>query len=222
MLNIAIDGFSGAGKSTITGEIAKRLNIKRFDTGAIYRALACEYLAQKLPQPNEEVVEKFVKDIDVVVTFENEIQHVIVNKHDWTSDLRKEEIGYFSSVISPYPVLRQKVLTIQRHFASQNDCIMEGRDIGSVVLPHADVKFFLTASLEVRTIRRKEQLEKMGQTADYDEIYKNLKERDNHDLTREVAPLKKVEDAVEIDASNLTIEQVVDKCIKIIEDKTKR
>lgn len=219
MLNIALDGYSGAGKSTIADEISKRLNIKKFNTGAIYRALACEYLAQNLPEPTQAIIENFIKDVKVEVFFREGKQYVIVNGHDYTDDLRKEEIGLYSSLISPYPVLREKVLFLQRDFALKNDCIMEGRDIGSVVLPNAKFKFFLTASCEVRAERRVKQLEEMGIKADYQEILREMKERDNNDLTRKVAPLVKVEDAIEIDSTSLSINEVVDKCVKIIKQE---
>lgn len=220
MLNIAIDGFSGAGKSTIAGELAKRLNIKKFDTGAIYRGIACEYLKQGLPLPTTQLVDKFVEDLNVSVFFEGDVQHIVVNGEDYTKHLREEQISKFSAVISPFPKVRAKVLELQREFAKNNDCVMEGRDIGSVVLPNASVKFFFTASVEVRAKRRLAQLEEMGLQGDFQDICENLKERDYRDLTREIAPLKKVEDAFEIDGSDISIDEVVKKCINIICKKT--
>ena len=220
MLNIAIDGFSGAGKSTVADQIAEKLNIKKFDTGAMYRGLACEHLAQSLPEPNEQIIENFISSVSVESFFEGNKQHVVVNGTDYTQHLREEKIGYYSSLISPFPHLRQKVLSIQRTFASQNDCVMEGRDIGSVVLPNASVKFFLTASLEKRTQRRLKQLQEMGLDGNYEEIYASLKVRDQNDLSRKIAPLIKVDDAIEIDASEKTIDEVVDECLKIIYEKT--
>lgn len=220
MLNIAIDGYSGAGKSSVADKIAQRLNIKKFDTGAIYRGLACEYLAQSLQEPNEQIIEKFISSVKVEIFFEGDKQHVVVNGTDYTPHLREEKISYFSSIISPFPHLREKVLSLQRAFASANDCVMEGRDIGSVVLPDASVKFFLTASLEKRTQRRLKQLKEMGIDESYEEVYASLKARDLNDLSRKVAPLVKVADAFEIDASDKTVEEVVEECLRIIHEKT--
>lgn len=221
MLNIAIDGFSGAGKSTIAGELAKRLNIKKFDTGAIYRGIACEYLEQGLDEPNENIIDKFVEDLKVQIFFEDNVQHVVINGKDYTKNLREERISRFSAVVSPFPKVRAKVLELQRDFAKHNDCVMEGRDIGSVVLPDANVKFFFTASVEVRAERRLAQLRQMGLDGDFQEICDNLKERDYRDVTRKVAPLVKMPDAVEIDGGQATIDEIVDKCIKIVKEKYK-
>lgn len=222
MLNIAIDGYSGAGKSTLASMLAKRLHIKKFDTGAIYRGLAGAYLERNLPQPNEEIINEFIKDIEIEVFFEGECQHVVVNGRDYTSILREERISKYSSLVSPFPKLRDRVLMLQRDFAKNNDCVMEGRDIASVVLPNADVKFFLTCSLEVRAKRRLEQLKEMGLDGDYNEIYKNLEIRDHNDLTRKVAPLVKVEDAVLIDGSFISLDEMLEECLNIICQKTGR
>lgn len=222
MLNIAIDGVSGAGKSTIAEAIAKTLNIKKFDTGAIYRGFACEYLSQNLPNPTNEIMDKFVQSSSVEIFFEDTKQHVVINGKDYTNSLREEKISYYSSIISPFPVLREKVLDLQRKFARENDCVMEGRDIGSIVLPNANVKFYLTASVNVRAQRRLKQLQESGMAGDYEEILNKLKDRDYNDLTRKIAPLKKMPDAIEIDGSELTIEQVVEKCLNIIRLKIEK
>lgn len=219
MLNIAIDGFSGAGKSTIAGIIAKKLGIKKFDTGAIYRGVACEYLKQGLPEPTNERIDKFVESLNIEIFFDGEVQHVVVNGEDFTKNLREEKISQFTAVISPYPKIRAKVLDLQRAFARENDCVMEGRDIGSIVLPNANVKFFFTASVEVRAERRLAQLKQMGLEGDFQDICENLRIRDFKDTTRAVAPLIKVDDAVEIDGSNMSIDEIVDKCIRIVNEK---
>lgn len=219
MLNIALDGFSGAGKSVVSERIAEKLNIKKFDTGAVYRGLACEYISQNLPYPNEKIIDEFIKDIKIEIFFEEKVQHVVVNGKDYTEKLREESVGQFSSIISQFASLRQSVLKLQRDFALKNDCIMEGRDIGSVVLPNANVKIFLTASLEIRALRRMEQLRISGVNEKYQDILENLLKRDHNDLTRKVAPLIKVDDAIEIDGSNLSLDEVVAECIKIINEK---
>lgn len=221
MLNIAIDGFSGAGKSTIAKELAKRLNIKNFNTGALYRGIACEYLRQGLDEPNEEIVDKFANDLKIQVFFEDDFQHTVVNGRDYTKYLREEKISRFSAIISPFPKVRKKVLELQREFAGQNDCVMEGRDIGSVVLPNANVKFFFTASVEVRAERRLAQLKEMGLSGNFQEICDNLKERDYRDVSRKIAPLVKMPDAVEIDGSDMTIDEIIDKCIKVVRERIK-
>lgn len=219
MLNIALDGFSGAGKSVVSERIAEKLNIKKFDTGAVYRGLACEYISQNLPYPNEKIIDEFIKDIKIEIFFEEKVQHVVVNGKDYTKKLREESVGQFSSIISQFASLRQSVLKLQRDFALKNDCIMEGRDIGSVVLPKANVKIFLTASLEIRALRRMEQLRTSGVNEKYQDILENLLKRDHNDLTRKVAPLIKVDDAIEVDGSNLSLDEVVAECIKIVNEK---
>ena len=219
MLNIAIDGHVASGKSVVAKEIAKRLNIKVLDTGAIYRGLACEFKEKGLGEPNEKVVSEFIKDVDVAVEFIDEQQHVIVNKTDYTPYLRLEEISTLSSKISPYPALRGKVLEIQRAFAKENDCVMEGRDIGTDVLPNADVKIFITASAEVRARRRYEQV-KDGSVS-FEKVLADLIERDYKDEHRTVAPLKPAQDSIILDTSNMTLDEVIERCISIIEGKRK-
>lgn len=219
MLNIAIDGHVASGKSVVAKAIAKRLNIKVLDTGAIYRGLACEFKEKGLSEPNEKVVSEFIKDVDVAVEFIDEQQHVIVNKTDYTPYLRSEEISTLSSKISPYPALRGKVLEIQRAFAKENDCVMEGRDIGTDVLPNADIKLFITANAEVRARRRYEQVGDGSVT--FEKVLADLIERDYKDEHRSVAPLKPAQDSIILDTSNMTLEEVIEKCISIIKDKTK-
>lgn len=219
MLNIAIDGHVASGKSVVAKAIAQKLNIKVLDTGAIYRGLACEYKEEGFDEPNLEKVTKFIKDVSVKVEFIDGKQHVIVNDKDYTPYLRLEEISTLSSKISPYPILREKVLEIQRAFASANDCVMEGRDIGTDVLPNAQVKLFITASAEVRAWRRYEQVK--DKSVSFEKVLADLKERDYKDEHREVAPLKPAEDSIILDTSDMTLQEVIEKCISIIKDKTK-
>ena len=217
MINIAIDGHVASGKSTIAHEIAKRLKFKVLDTGAIYRGIACAYKESGLGEITQENIEKFIFETVVRVCFINEEQHVFVNNKDYTPLLRLEETSRLSSEISPYPVLREKVMQIQRDFARQFDCVIEGRDIGSEVLPNAQVKFFITASEDVRAKRRFEQLDK--NLATYQQILEDLRARDYKDENRAVAPLRKVEDSIVIDTSKMTLNETIDRCIDIIKQK---
>lgn len=217
MINIAIDGHVGSGKSTLAKGIAQKLNYHVLDTGAIYRGLACAYKDKGYREINDENINNFIKNIKVNVVFEKDIQKVLVDDVDYTPFLRTEETSTLASKISPFQVLRSKVLIIQRDFASKYNCIIEGRDIGTVVLPNADVKFFVTAKEEVRAMRRYEQLK--DKSLSYEEILKDLKERDYKDEHRVIAPLKIAEDSILLDTSNMTLEQTIDKCVNIIEQK---
>ena len=217
MLNITIDGKAGCGKSTLADELSKRLNIKKFNTGAVYRAIACEYLKRyESKNPNEEIINEFVKNLDIKVVFDNNVQKVIVNDEDYTPFLREERISNFVAKVSPYDIVRQKVREIQREFAKSNDCIMEGRDIGSVVLTNAKIKLFITASNEVRAQRRVNQLKEQNVKVDYDEILKEINDRDYQDVHREHGALLPAKDAIIIDNSNETLEQTIDRCLDII------
>lgn len=216
MINIAIDGHSGSGKSSVAMLLAQKLGFKVLDTGAIYRGMACEFDSQGL-KVEEQVVEQFAENLKIEVFFKEGVQHVSVNGTDWTSHLRGVKISALSSQISPFPILRDKVTIIQRKFAKENNCILEGRDIGNVVLPNADVKLFITASVEERARRRLLQLSDNKES--YEEILENLKLRDYRDEHREVAPLKAASDAIVIDTTNLNLEETVEKCYQIIKDK---
>ena len=220
MFNIAIDGHAGSGKSTIAKEIAKKLKIKLLDTGAIYRGLACAFLESKYKELNLENVSKFAANVIVKIDFEGDKQLVFVNGKDYTPFLRKEEISLMASKISAYPQIRNKMLDIQRDFAFGNDCVMEGRDIGTVVIPHAKVKIFITADVKIRAKRRYEQLQDKSNTT-LEQVLKDLRDRDFNDENRETAPLKPAKDSIILDNSNLNIEQTVDKCIEIIKEETK-
>ena len=217
MINIAIDGHVGSGKSSLAKGIAQKLNYHVLDTGAIYRGLACAYKDKGYREINDENINNFIKNIKVNVVFEKDIQKVLVDDVDYTPFLRTEETSTLASKISPFEELRSKVLKIQRDFANKYNCIIEGRDIGTVVLPNADVKFFVTAKEEVRAMRRYEQLK--DKSLSYEEILKDLRERDYKDEHRVVAPLKIAEDSILLDTSNMTLEQTIDKCVNIIEQK---
>ena len=221
MISIAVDGPSGSGKGALSDGIAKKLNLIHLDTGAIFRGIAVGFIKANFHDPNEKEISDLLPTISVLVIFENGKQNIILNGENVTSILRTEDVSRLSSKLSANGLVREKYLSIVQNFASQNDCIIDGRDITSVVLPNADVKFYLTASEEVRAQRRyKENVEK-NIPCTYEEVYQNLKERDYRDSHRDIAPLKIVEDAVIVDSSNLSIEETVNYCLEIIEQKTK-
>lgn len=222
MLNIAIDGHVGSGKSTLSKGLAKRLNLRVLDTGAIYRGIACRFKAEGLENHIDEgTINKFVEKLKVQVEFDGDLQRVIVDGVDYTPWLRKEETSVLTSKISPFPKIRDKVLDIQRDFAKKYDCVIEGRDIGTVVLPNADVKFFITASEKVRAQRRYDQIKNLPDSPSYDEILKDLRMRDYQDEHRKIAPLKPAEDSIIMDTSEMTLEQTIEKCVQIIQETRK-
>lgn len=222
MFSVTIDGKAGCGKSTLADELSKRLNLKKFNTGAVYRGITCEYFKQFGTQkPNEEIINKFVKNLNVKVVFNGNSQEVIVNNTNYTSRLRDEEVSNFVAFVSPYDIVREKVREIQRDFAKNYDCIMEGRDIGTVVLPNAQCKLFVTASNEVRAQRRLAQLENDPNKPTFEELLKELVERDYKDEHREHGAMLPAEDGIIIDNSNETLEQTINRCLKIIEEKRK-
>ncbi len=217
MINIAIDGTVGSGKSTLARGIADRLGFHVLDTGAIYRALACSFRDEKHNKIDEQEVEEFIKDKNIEVFFVGKNQHVSVNAIDYTNMLREEEISNLASQISPNPVLREKVRELQQEFAKKYDCIIEGRDIATDVLPNADFKFFLTAKPEIRAMRRYQQSQEKN--ISYGEVLKDLKERDYRDEHRMIAPLKPAKDSIIVDNSQMTLEQTIEYCLNIINKK---
>lgn len=221
MINIAIDGHVGSGKSTLAKGLAKRLGFNIFDTGAIYRGLACEYMKRNLGEPNQKIIEEFIKTVEIKVDFVGDVEHVYVNDFDYTPYLRLEETSVMAGKVSPYPVLRAKVLNLQRDFAKMHNVVMEGRDIGTHVLPNADYKFFVTASEDVRAERRFDQIKDKPNAPTYQEILKDLRERDYRDEHREASPLKPAEDSVIIDSSNQTLDETIEQCLRVINNKEK-
>ena len=207
--NIAIDGPAGAGKSTIAKLVAKEKGYIYVDTGAMYRGLAIHFLDKGIqPQETEKVIEA-CKDAEVTIAYEDAVQHVYLNGKDISSRLRNEEVGNMASVTSAIPEVRKKLLELQQNLAKTQNVIMDGRDIGTCVLPHADVKVYLTASVETRAKRRYQELQEKGEDCNLEEIAHNIEERDRRDMTREIAPLKQAEDAVLVDSSDMTIAEVV-------------
>lgn len=216
MLNIAIDGYAGSGKSVLAKELAVKLGIKRLDTGAIYRGIACVSRDNGVDVKNEKELQNFVKDLQIQIEFKNDNQFVIINEKDYTPFLREEEISMLSSIVSQYGFVREKVLRLQRRFASENDCIVEGRDIGTCVLPNANYKFFVTADLEIRAKRRFDQMKEKGINESYETILSDLQERDYKDIHRKLSPLKKADDAIVVDNGKMNIEQTVNYCLSFI------
>lgn len=211
--SIAIDGPAGAGKSTIAKAVAKSLGYYYVDTGALYRGLAFGLMQKGVPFADEKAVEKEILNVDVELLYENGVQKVFCNGKDCSALIRTSEIGEGASVISQYASVREKLLDLQRNVARQHSCVMDGRDIGSVVLPHANKKFYLTASPEVRARRRTLEFREKGEPANYENILEEVKKRDERDMNRAVAPLKQVEEAIFIDSSDLNIEEVVDRIL---------
>ena len=207
--NVAIDGPAGAGKSTIAKLVAKEKGYIYVDTGAMYRGLAIHFLDKGIqPQETEKVIEA-CKDAEVTIAYEDAVQHVYLNGKDISSRLRNEEVGNMASVTSAIPEVRKKLLELQQNLAKTQNAIMDGRDIGTCVLPHADVKVYLTASVETRAKRRYQELQEKGEDCNLEEIAHDIEERDRRDMTREIAPLKQAEDAVLVDSSDMTIAEVV-------------
>lgn len=207
--NIAIDGPAGAGKSTIAKQLAKELNFIYVDTGALYRALAYAFLQNNVPIDQEQAVEAVCEELSVRLAYVDGKQRVLLNEEDITDYLRQEEVGNAASITSVYPAVRAKLLSIQQEIAKQENVIMDGRDIGTCVLPNAQCKIYLTASVDTRAERRYKELIERGETADMEVIKKDITERDERDMNREIAPLKQAEDAVLVDSSDMSIEEVV-------------
>lgn len=207
--NIAIDGPAGAGKSTIAKLVAKELGFIYVDTGAMYRGLAVHFLKKGIVPGEVEKIEAACEDAKVELGYENGVQQVYLNGENITSQLREEAVGNMASVSSAVPAVRAKLLDLQRNLAKEKDVVMDGRDIGTNVLPNADVKVYLTASVECRAMRRFKELEEKGEACDFEQIRQDIQERDERDMTREIAPLKQAEDATLIDSSEMEIDDVV-------------
>ena len=208
--NVAIDGPAGAGKSTIAKLVAKEKGYIYVDTGAMYRALAIHFLEKKVSAEETDQVVAACKDAEVTIVYEEGVQQVYLNGKNVTGQLRTEEVGNMASKTSAIPEVRAKLLELQRGLARSSAVIMDGRDIGTNILPDADVKIYLTASVETRAKRRFDELTERGELCDLEEIKKDIRERDTRDMNREIAPLKQAEDAILVDSSNMGISEVVD------------
>lgn len=215
--NIAIDGPAGAGKSTIAKQLAKELGYVYVDTGAMYRAMAYYFLTNDIQVEDIEKIAKACETVDVSISYEDGMQVVWLNGENVSGKIRTEEVGKMASATSVYPVVRTKLVELQQKLAQKTDVIMDGRDIGTVVLPNADVKIYMTADSRVRAKRRFDELTAKGIECDLEEIEKDIIERDYRDMNRETSPLKKADDAVELDTSALNIDGVVSAMKEIIQ-----
>lgn len=215
--NIAIDGPAGAGKSTIAKKLAADLGYVYVDTGAMYRAMAYYFLQNGIDAKDEKAIADACPKVDVTIQYVDGEQQVILNGENVNGVIRKEKVGNMASATSVYPVVRTKLVDLQRQLAARENVIMDGRDIGTVVLPNANVKIFLTASSKVRAQRRFDELTAKGVACNMDEIEKDIIDRDYRDMHRETSPLKQADDAVLLDSSNLDIDGVVAAMKKIIE-----
>ncbi len=211
--NIAIDGPAGAGKSTIAKKIAKKKGYIYVDTGAMYRAMALYLLREKIQPSETDKIEKKCDDADITIGYENGEQVVYLNGENVNGLIRTEEVGNMASASSPNPKVRKKLVELQQKLAADRDVVMDGRDIGTCVLPHAQVKVYLTADSRVRAERRYKELLEKGTECDLDKIEKDIIERDHQDMTRKISPLQQAKDAVLIDSSDMTIDEVADKII---------
>jgi len=208
-MNIAIDGPSGAGKSTIAKLLAKRLNILYLDTGAMYRAVGLKVHNLGIDASSEKEVAQILGDLKLEIKLEDGEQKIILDGVDVSKNIRQHHISKLASDVSALPPVRLKLVDMQRQIAKDGDVVLDGRDIGTFVLPNAEYKFYLTASVEVRAKRRYEELLNKGEKVDLTVIQNDIAQRDYNDANRDLAPLKKADDAIEIDSSNLSIEQVV-------------
>lgn len=215
--NIAIDGPAGAGKSTIAKKLAKDLGYIYVDTGAMYRAMAYYFLQNQIAPDDLEGITDACKNVDISIEYVNGEQCVILNGENVNGVIRTEEVGNMASATSIYPVVREKLVELQQQLAKKADVIMDGRDIGTVVLPKADVKIYLTASSKVRAERRYKELQEKGVECNLEDIEKDIIDRDYRDMHREVSPLKQAIDAVLLDSSTLDIDGVVEKMKEIIQ-----
>ena len=213
--NVAIDGPAGAGKSTIAKKIAKKLNFIYVDTGAMYRAMALFLLRNHVDPADSHAISEKCREADITLRYEQGEQVVLLNGEDVGGLIRTEEVGNMASYSSPNPDVRKKMVELQRQLAKTSDVIMDGRDIGTCVLPDANVKVYLTASRAVRAKRRYDELTAKGETCDLSVIEADIIERDHRDMTRELSPLKQAEDAILVDSSDMTIDEVVDTIIAL-------
>ncbi|MEA4966282.1 MAG: (d)CMP kinase [Oscillospiraceae bacterium] len=219
--SIAIDGPSGAGKSTMAQAVAAALGCVYLDTGAIYRTVACHMALMGISPRDGDGVRRLLDDVNIEIRFPGDgVQHMILNGRDMTGELRTPEISRKASLVSAQPTVRAYLLEVQRDIAKQHSVIMDGRDIGTVVLPDADVKIFLTASPEIRARRRFLELREKGHKKEtYDHVLEEMKQRDLQDSTREIAPLRPADDAVIIDTSDCGVEESIRRILAVIREK---
>lgn len=216
---IAVDGPAGAGKSTIAKMVAKKMNLIYVDTGAMYRAMAYYLLSQGVDLGNQEEISDKCQNAEISIIYENNEQVVILNGQNVNPYLRTEEVGKAASVSSANARVRERLVELQQRMAEHTDLIMDGRDIGTCVLPKAQLKIYLTASSRVRALRRYKELLEKGEACDMDVIEADIIDRDYRDMHRDISPLKQAEDAVMVDTSEMTIEEVADTIVSLAEGK---
>lgn len=221
MINIAIDGPAGAGKSTIAKAVAGKLGIIYLDTGAMYRSVAYAVLKSGADVGDEKAVSQVLDGLDMDIRYENGAQQIYVNGENVTPYLRAPHMSKAASDVSALPVVRYKMVELQCEFARTHDVVLDGRDIGTFVLPDANCKFFMTADPEERAKRRYKELSEKGEKCDYDTVLKDIIQRDYNDSHRAVAPLKQADDAYYLDTTRLSIDEVIEKVVKVVEEKTK-
>ena len=219
-ISIAIDGPAGAGKSTIARRLAKELGYHYVDTGAIYRTVAYFFDLWGVAPKDIDGISRYIDELTVGIEYDEDgLQHMIMNGMDVTDSIRTQEIGQKASLVSAHAIVREALLDMQRDVAKNYNVIMDGRDIGTVVLPRANVKIFLTASVEVRAQRRYLELQAKGAKDSFEKVLADIKQRDHQDTTREIAPLKQAKDAVLVDSTDLDVEAVVEKIRGIVAEK---
>lgn len=218
MYNIALDGPSGSGKSTLAKAISKKLNILYLDTGAMYRA--CGLKAKKLgiSTKDEQAVSTFINDIDIKIAYKDGAQVTMLDGEDVSSKIRENDISMLASNISALKCVREKLVALQREIAKEQSCVLDGRDIGTNVLPFAKYKFFITASTEERTKRRYKELKEKGMEVDFDTLYKEIETRDYNDSHREFAPLRQADDAILVDTTSMNIEEVINFVLSYVKE----
>ena len=219
MINVAIDGPAGAGKSTVARAAAQKLGYIYVDTGALYRAVGVYCLRKSIETTDAEGVGAILSEITVELKFIDGVQHVFLNGDDVSTEIRLPEASMAASNVSAIPSVRAFLFDLQRNIAAKNNCIMDGRDIGTVVLPNAQVKIFLTADDTERAMRRYKELQEKGSTVTYQEVLDDLRVRDYNDSHREIAPLKPAEDSVIVNTTNYTLEESINKIVETVEEK---
>lgn len=217
--SIAIDGPAGAGKSTVAKHLANKLNYLYVDTGALYRAIGLYMIKNNISYTDELATAENLKNINLELKYIDNVQHVFLNFDDVTSQIRSPEVSLAASSVSAFKSVRNFLIDLQRNIAKNNNVIMDGRDIATVVLPNADIKIFLTASAKIRAIRRYKELSTINPNETFDAVYKDMVTRDSNDSSRDVAPLKQAEDAVLIDSSNMSFDETVDYIHNIVKDR---
>ena len=213
--NVAIDGPAGAGKSTIAKRIARRLGYIYVDTGAMYRAMAYYLIQNQVDVADQEAIAAACQHADISICYQDGEQVVLLNGENVNAYLRTEAVGNMASVSSVVPEVRKKLVELQQKLARETDVVMDGRDIGTVVLPDADVKVYLTASVETRAKRRFLELQEKGEPADLAKIAADIEDRDYRDMHRDISPLRQAEDATLVDSSDMTIDQVVERILEL-------